>query len=952
MQSKPTEILELERIYNIKIDELFGGNPMQMSDRNTYQLNQRGAIIGLNLSKNLIYEIAGLEELVELRFLFLNYNQITKIEGLENLSKLVILNLDGNRISKIEGLDNLKKLNQLSIANNSIEKIEGLDNLKKLRTLYLDGNSISKIEGVNNLPILRTLSLQNNHIADIEKLASLKKIYNLNLSNNNILTGYHMLCDLANLKYLSIEKNPFIKNISNFILHENENHLYALRSKLKLTGKKVVTLPAKVLLLGNHSSGKSTFADYFLKQNDESRTIKSTETTHILNILNLYKSGKNDGLPIAKIYDFGGQDYYHGIYKAFLTGDSINVVFWHKEINCNQIRIDSKKLHTQDFNREYWIYQLIHYYQKEIVTENSDLHEFFLVQTHADMGDKKEIIFANNERPYYIENEFFIGLDNDYMSKKIGQLNYALLEASIMNEIQRKQRTVEVSQAYMEFLEYVNNYSEHTGVSVKTLKRKFPELTLTDKEFQEELIQLCRHGLVLYYPHNDALKDVVWLNPGKTVEKIHEILSRKFISSPSKGVISKKVFDGYIKSDVIVELLKENKVIYLDNTDEKRPKYIIPGFLPLAKNRIDEFFLLSDFEEANYILKFENFIPFGLINQLVCHYGKNPEAKLFWRDRLLFTTKDRQARVLLSLDFKRQEISVYIKPKNRLLQVKSIEREILDDIIKIYWDEDKSLSLKQTLDGTNDDNLLFPKEIKRKPIIDLFISTDGVFFIKLNDIDLCEDPNELIGYPLTEDGVIDLARGKRIAINSYIHLSTNSKLHKMKNIFISYSSKDYEYLEELQIHLSPLKTLRVIETWDCTKLRTGDWNEQIQEKLKNADIIIFMLSPYFLASEYILNKELLPVLQDFRENKSKKMFFVVVRNFAYNALSAIAKVTDGITGLTEDNVLAELPKHQSIPYQVEDTENGKIRKLTPVNQWKYKEEAYVKIIEQLIQEIS
>lgn len=138
MQSKPTEILELERIYNIKIDELFGGNPMQMSDRNTYQLNQRGAIIGLNLSKNLIYEIAGLEELVELRFLFLNYNQITKIEGLENLSKLVILNLDGNRISKIEGLDNLKKLNQLSIANNSIEKIEGLDNLKKLRTLYLE----------------------------------------------------------------------------------------------------------------------------------------------------------------------------------------------------------------------------------------------------------------------------------------------------------------------------------------------------------------------------------------------------------------------------------------------------------------------------------------------------------------------------------------------------------------------------------------------------------------------------------------------------------------------------------------------------------------------------------------------------------------------------------------------------------------------------------------------
>ena len=154
-------------------------------------------------------------------------------------------------------------------------------------------------------------------------------------------------------------------------------------------------------------------------------------------------------------------------------------------------------------------------------------------------------------------------------------------------------------------------------------------MTLTDKEFQEELIQLCRHGLVLYYPHNDALKDVVWLNPGKTVEKIHEILSRKFISSPSKGVISKKVFDGYIKSDVIVELLKENKVIYLDNTDEKRPKYIIPGFLPLAKNRIDEFFLLSDFEEANYILKFENFIPLVLLINLCVIMVRIPKQNCF-----------------------------------------------------------------------------------------------------------------------------------------------------------------------------------------------------------------------------------------------------------------------------------------------------------------------------------
>lgn len=764
MQQKPNEIINLEDLYNIKIDELFGGNPMQMGDRNTFQRDKLGNIIALNLSQNQILKIQGLGFFTDLQYLFLNYNRIVEIEGLDSLSKLRVLNVDGNKITKIGGLDNLKDLRQLSLANNLIEKIEGLNNLTKLCELSLEGNSISRIEGIDNLSILRTLDLSDNQINSIENLVHLKKLRFLYLSNNCILDGYQILGDLSGLKYLSIEKNPFIKNISNFLLKEGENHLYALRGKLKLSGKITVTLPAKVLLLGNHSSGKSTFANYFLMQNDNNRIIQPTETTHILNILNLYTTDKKEGLPTAKIYDFGGQDYYHGIYKVFLTTDSINVVFWHKQSNCNQVRVDSKKQRTQDFNREYWIYQLIHYYQKErgIDDESPNLHEFFLVQTHADDGDRKEVVFANNTKLYYIENEFFIGLSNEFLSTSIGRLSYAILEASIMNEIRSKQRTVEVSQAYMEFLEYINNYEESAKVSVTTLKRKFPELTLTDKEFQEELNQLCRHGLVLYYPHNDVLKNVVWLNPGKTVEEIHHILSRKYLHT-NGGIISKKSFDKDINGE-IVELLKENKVIYLDETDEKHPKYIIPGFLPLAKNKVDEFFLLSDFEKTNYILKFEHFIPFGFINQLICHYGKNPETKLFWRDRLLFTTKDRQARVLLNLDFKTQKISVYIKSKKEIVHVKRIEREILDDIIKIYWDENPDTITP------SDDNLLFSQETKRKPIDDLFISTDGVFFIKLGEIDSCVDPNDVVGYPLTDEGTIDIARGKRVSLNSYKHL--------------------------------------------------------------------------------------------------------------------------------------------------------------------------------------
>ena len=81
------------------------------------------------------------------------------------------------------------------------------------------------------------------------------------------------------------------------------------------------------------------------------------------------------------------------------------------------------------------------------------------------------------------------------------------------------------------------------------------------------------------------------------------------------------------------------------------------------------------------------------------------------------------------------------------------------------------------------------------------------------------------------------------------------------------------------------------------------------------------------------------------------MFFVVVRNFAYNALSSIAKITGNISNLNEETVFLELPKHQFIPYEVNEKDGEMVRTLTPINKWTHREDAYVKIIDQLINEI-
>jgi tetratricopeptide (TPR) repeat protein len=105
-------------------------------------------------------------------------------------------------------------------------------------------------------------------------------------------------------------------------------------------------------------------------------------------------------------------------------------------------------------------------------------------------------------------------------------------------------------------------------------------------------------------------------------------------------------------------------------------------------------------------------------------------------------------------------------------------------------------------------------------------------------------------------------------------------VQKPLKLFYCYAREDKALRNELDIHLSSLKRQNIVTSWYDGEINAGgDWEKEIDTHLRAAHLILLLITPHFMASDYCYSVEMQRALQRDKDGTARVIPIILRRTF-------------------------------------------------------------------------
>ena len=286
----------------------------------------------LNLSDcQSLSDVSGLTGLTQLQTLGLKLcRNLRNVSGLAGLTQLQTLDLSGcSDLSDVSVLTGLTQLQTLGLRLcRKLRNVSVLAGLTQLQTLDLSGCSgLSNVSALSELTQLRSLGLSYcNSLSDVSGLAGLTELQTLALNDCKSLKCFAPLVPLLDrLETLSLygcRFDDFHAEVCGEYFGENIVESARAHYRDRTLGE-TRDAELKVCVLGNGGVGKTQMC----RRLNGLSFDPSVPTTHGVQLGHLDLSNNEEPVRL-NLWDFGGQDIYHGSHALFVQGQAVFVLLW------------------------------------------------------------------------------------------------------------------------------------------------------------------------------------------------------------------------------------------------------------------------------------------------------------------------------------------------------------------------------------------------------------------------------------------------------------------------------------------------------------------------------------------------------------------------------------------------------------------------------------------------